>query len=377
MKITAVEATLLDNPYPVAFRAAWRPDVVETSRIVTLVQVSTDAGIVGIGASGNDQVDRINDIAAPLLLGKDPFDTELHSGVIRHAHGAWIIDMALCDIIGKAANLPLHHLWGTHQHRIKAYVSVVAKAPPEQRADDALRFLEQGFRAIKLRAHHETIAEDVRVVEVVRRAVGDRMEIMVDANQAGAASGPVSHPTDLVRWDFNRALATARAYQDLDVIWLEEPLPRYQFENLTRLCDSVDIKIAGGEGNAGLHEFYWMLRDGVYDILQPDATTSEGLSQLRKIASAAELHDREFIPHHGANGIALAAHLQLCATLPNSPYVEYILDPPYRTVESYQQLHGIVTEPLLIDVDGLVPVPDGPGLGIQLNPDLITRYTIR
>jgi len=377
MKITAIEAVLLDNPYPVPFRAAWRPDVVETSREITLVQVSTDAGIVGIGASGNDQVARINDIAVPMLIGKDPFDTELHSGVIRHAHGAWIIDMALCDIIGKAAGLPLHQLWGTYQHRIKAYVSVVTAAPPEQRADDALRFLEQGFRAIKLRAHHETIAEDIRVVEVVRQAVGDRMEIMVDANQAGAASGPVSHPTDLVRWDFNRALATARAYQDLDVIWLEEPLPRYQFENLTRLCDAVDIKIAGGEGNSGLHEFYWMLRDNVYDILQPDATTSEGLSQLRKIAAAAELYDREFIPHHGANGIALAAHLQLCATLPNSPYVEHILDPPHRTVESYQQLHGIVTEPLLIDDDGYVPVPDAPGLGIQLNPDLITRYTIR
>lgn len=373
MRITEIKATCLEMPYPVEFRAAWKPDQAVRSRSVTLVRVDTDAGITGWGASGRNEAGAVNDVLAPLLVGADPLALERHAGAIRAAGGTWLVDLALCDILGKAAGMPLHKLWGTFQTRIKAYASTVAAASPEQRAEDALKYLELGFRAIKLRVHYRTIGEDVRLVQLVREAVEDRMEIMVDANQASLASA--ADEADEVRWDFDRALRTARELEQLGVFWLEEPLPRYQFENLRRLCDSVDINIAGGEGNAGLHEFYWMLRDGVYDILQPDATMSESLSQLRKVAAMAEMMDRLFVPHHGNTGIGLAAHLQLCATLRNCPYVEFILDPPWRTIETYQQLWGIVRTPINIDAEGFVPVPDRPGLGFEIDEGLIEKYT--
>ena len=376
MKIESVNATLLKVPYPLPFEAAWEPGVIRHDRDVTIVRIQTDSGLVGWGASGFDQAADINQLAAPFLIGEDAFAFERHARITRYAKGAWIVEMALCDLVGKAAGLPLSKLWGRCVDRIPAYASIVAAKSPAERAEDALELLDRGFRAIKLRAHSPSIANDVEMVEKVRAAVGDRMQIMVDANQAGAASGPFKHPGDPITWDFDRALATARAYEELDVYWLEEPLPRYDLDAIARLTDSVDLKIAGGEGNSGLHEFYWMLDAGAYDIIQPDAASCEGVWQLRKVASACERVGKLFVPHHGANGIALAAHLQLQASVPNSPWLEYIIDPPWRTIESYQQLYGVMTEPLSIDADGCVPVPDGPGLGIEVDEAAIARLAV-
>lgn len=375
MKIESVKATLLKVPYPLPFEAAWEPGVIRNDRDVTVVRIQADSGLIGWGASGFDQADDINRLAAPHLVGEDAFAFERHARITRYAKGAWIVEMALCDLVGKAAGLPLAKLWGHYADRIPAYASIVAAKSPAERADDALALLEGGYRAIKLRAHAPTIAEDVEMVEKVRAAVGDRMEIMVDANQAGAASGPIKHPGDPIVWDYERALATARAYEQLDVYWLEEPLPRYDLQAIARLTGAVELKIAGGEGNAGLHEFYWMLDAGAYDIIQPDAATCEGVWQLRKLAAACERAGKLFIPHHGANGIALAAHLHLQASVPNSPWVEFIIDPPWRTIESYQQLYGVMREPLLIDAEGFVPVPQGPGLGIAVDEAAIARLT--
>lgn len=375
MKIESVKATLLKVPYPLPFEAAWEPGVIRNDRDVTVVRIQADSGLTGWGASGFDQADDINRLAAPHLVGEDAFAFERHARITRYAKGAWIVEMALCDLVGKAAGLPLAKLWGHYVDRIPAYASIVAAKSPAERADDALELLERGYRAIKLRAHAPTIAEDVEMVEKVRAAVGDRMEIMVDANQAGAASGPIKHPGDPIVWDYERALATARAYEQLRVYWLEEPLPRYDLRAIARLTDAVELKIAGGEGNSGLHEFYWMLDAGAYDIIQPDAATCEGVWQLRKLAAACERAGKLFIPHHGANGIALAAHLHLQASVPNSPWVEYIIDPPWRTIESYQQLYGVMREPLLIDSEGCVPVPQGPGLGIAVDESAIARLT--
>jgi L-alanine-DL-glutamate epimerase-like enolase superfamily enzyme len=103
---------------------------------------------------------------------------------------------------------------------------------------------------------------------------------------------------------------------------------------------------------------------------------SEGLSQLRKIAAMTEMRDRLFIPHHGNNGIGLAAHLQLCATIPNCPWVEFIIDPPYRTVETYQQLWGVIANPIMPDKAGNIEIPAKPGLGVELDEAKLARYRI-
>ena len=194
------------------------------------------------------------------------------------------------------------------------------------------------------------------------------MEIVVDANQA-QSPGTVRPQRGPV-WDFRRALDTARALQELDVRWLEEPLDRYDWEGLAKLCDAVEIPIAGGENNRGLHEFRWMIERNVYDIIQPDALVSEGISQLRKVAALAEMHRKLFIPHHGRGGLGFVAHLHLCAALPNAPYVELFHEPPAHSAALFQRL---LAEPLLPDENGDILVPQKPGLGVELNPDLVKK----
>jgi L-alanine-DL-glutamate epimerase-like enolase superfamily enzyme len=231
-----------------------------------------------------------------------------------------------------------------------------------------LQLREQGYKAIKLRLHHQTMREDIAMVEAVRQAVGDSMEIMADANQGMRMASPEPHPV----WDYRRALATARALEDLSVYFLEEPLYIYDFEGIARLTAATDIYIAGGEWNAGAHEYRWMLERGVYDILQPDTTQSDGLCQIRQTAEAAQARGKMLIPHTWGNGIALAANLQVALSVSNCPYMEYPYDPHSLPVEVNQWM---VQEPIRIDREGYLQAPAGPGLGITLNDELIDKYT--
>jgi len=195
----------------------------------------------------------------------------------------------------------------------------------------------------------------------VRRAVGDTMEIMVDANQAQTPGTP--HLTEGPVWSYERALRTCRALADLDVTWVEEPLGRFAFDDLARLAAASDVPIAGGENNAGLHEFRLLIERNCYDVIQADAVCSEGLLQLKKVAGYAEMHGKLFVGHHGGSGIGIAAHLQLSASLPNSPWVELLQEPPAMTDVDFQ---GLIAKPFLPDADGFVHLPDKPGLGIDL-----------
>lgn len=367
MKITAVEAEIWRIPFPDEVRPAWAPGTSWREKTTTIYRVETDEGITGIGAGqGSPQI--VRDRIAPRLIGRDPFTVEKLFRVIVNWGGAGSvpiacgIEIALWDLIGKAANLPLAKLWGLDKDRVRAYASLVELRSPEHRAEDALRLLDLGYRAIKLRLHAPTIKEDIAQVEAVRAAVGDRMEIMVDANQAQEPGTPGSED-DLV-WGYDRALATCRELAHLDVAWMEEPLGRFEFDNLHRLATASDIPIAGGENNVGLHEFRWLIDQNCYDIVQPDACVSAGLSGLKKIAAYAELHHKPFAPHHGGSGLGVAAHLHLSATCPNSAYVELLQEPPSLPVELFQ---GMITEPLIPDANGDVHLPTKPGLGIELN----------
>ena len=202
--------------------------------------------------------------------------------------------------------------------------------------------------------------EDVAQVEAVRRAVGDRMEIMVDANQAQTPGTP---HRGRARLELRARAGTCRALAELDVTWLEEPLGRYAFDDLARLAAASDVPIAGGENNVGLHEFRLLIDRDCYDVIQADAVCSEGLLQLRKVAAYAEMHNKLFVGHHGGSGIGIAAHLQLSARCPNSPYVELLQEPPAMTDADFQ---GLIAEPFLPDADGIVHLPDTPGLGVEL-----------
>ena len=371
MKITAIEAEVRRAPFAGEVRPAWAPGRIWRETVSTVYLVRTDAGLTGIGA-GHGSPAFVHDVVAPRLTGEDPLAIGRLVRVLRNAGPPWAslpvacgVEMALWDLVGKAANLPLHKLWGAHTDRVRAYASLVEVRSPERRADDALRLLDEGYRAVKLRLHSPTLQEDIAQVEAVRAAVGDRMEIMVDANQTQEPGTPGSEKS--LTWDFHRALATCRALAPLGVTWLEEPLGRYAFDALRRLVAASGVPIAGGENNVGAHEFRLLIDQECYDIVQPEATVSGGLGMLRTVAGYAELRGKLCIPHHGANGVGLAAHLQLSAASPNSPYVELVQEPPELIAAAFQ---GLVATPLLPDANGDVWLPDLPGLGVELREDL-------
>src|SRR5215212_1093749 len=367
MKITAIEAEVRRAPFASEVRPAWAPGRIWRETVSTVYFVRTDIGLTGIGA-GHGSPAFVHEVVAPRLIGGDPLAVGQLVRVLRNVGPPWAslpvacgVELALWDLVGKAAELPLYKLWGAHTDRVRAYASLVEVRSPERRAEDALRLLDMGYQAVKLRLHAPTMKEDIAQVEAVRRAVGDRMEIMVDANQAQEPGTPGSE-TDLV-WGYDRALATCRELAPLGVVWMEEPLGRFEFDNLSRLAAASDVPIAGGENNVGLHEFRLLIDQDCYDVVQPDALVSAGLGGLRKVAAYAELHHKQMAPHHGGSGVGVAAHLHLSATCANSPYVELLQEPPGLPVEIFQ---GIIVEPLVPDAEGNVHLPDRPGLGFEL-----------
>ena len=369
MRITGVEAVRVDVPLPEpGLRPAWGPGLVQRTWSNVLVRVHTDAGLTGV-AAGHGSVRHIEEAVAPYLVGHDPFAVEHHHQVLVNAGGPFFIDIAFWDLIGKACGQPLYRLFGGDRTKIRAYAATCEVSLPERRAEDALRYLEAGFRAMKLRLHNWTLREDVALVEAVRRAVGDRMEIMVDANQTFSIPSPGPWP----KWTWQRAMDTARALEALDVIWLEEPLWRYSYADLGRLAAAVDIPIAGGELNMGLHEYRAIMEHGAYDILQADPAYL-GITQTRKVLAMAEAWDKPYAPHNGYNGIGVAACLHLAVAHPQGMYLEYIHDPP---VAPFERFACLVTEPLTVDREGYVHVPDKPGLGVEVNEEIVARYAQR
>lgn len=348
---------------------AWNPGGRMSFRVGggSFVEVQTDQGVYGIGP-GMDP--GLLPAVKAQLVGQNPFDTEMHASRLRYYaggaayRGSASVDIALWDLIGRATEQPLYKLWGGVKDRVPAYASMIRLSTPEERARLARWLLDEGWKAIKLRLHHPTMKEDLRTVEAVRSAVGDRMEIMTDANQAQSSGN--WQPG--VLWDFRRAVETARELQELGCYWLEEPLPRYAFDMLAELNRLVELPIAGGENNRGIHEFLAMLRDGVYDILQPECLVTEGVTGLRKIGVLAEAFGKQIVPHHGGGNLGTIAHLHLIASWRHAPFIELLHDPP---IGDYRHGFAILREPPLVDKEGYLHLPEGPGLGVDINPDLV------
>ena len=348
--------------------AAWNPGTVSTHRIGggSVIEIHTDQGLSGIGPA----IDAATlELAKAQLIGKDPFHIEQMAGPLRYYVGGSprtisSLEIAMWDLIGKATGQPLYKIWGADKDRVPAYASMIQLSTPEERVRIAIQLKAQGWTAIKLRVHYQTLKEDVGVVEAVRKAVGDGMEIMVDANQA--QSFGTWQPG--VMWDFRRALETARELERLNAYWLEEPRLRYAFDELAELNRLVSIPIAGGENNRGVHEYRWMLAQNVFDILQPDIMVADGVTGFREIGALAKAHNKRVIPHHGGGNLGTIAQLHAIASWPHAPWIEILHDPP---VAAYTNGFAIMENPPLVDKEGFLNLPQGPGLGVAINKDLI------
>jgi L-alanine-DL-glutamate epimerase-like enolase superfamily enzyme len=375
-RITRVHSRVLELPLPDAFRPAWGRNEIQRSFLITLVEVETESGVTGITAAeaGPEAAISIDRFVTPHLIGQDAAAPERLTHVLKDAEilgsPVYCIEIALWDIAGKVARLPVSKLWGASTDRVRAYCATGEVRPPEQRVEDCHRILSEGFKAVKLRFHSDDPRDDIRTVAAVRSVFGDRLAILVDANQAGPAPGWGGHH----QWSYRTAVEVALELEQLGVEWLEEPLPRHDYAGLSRLRGRLStLKLAGGENNHGAHQFKVLIERACYDVLQPDAVLSEGVYQLRKVAALAEAAGLELAPHTWTHGIGLLANLHLVASIPNSSWFEFPHEPPGWPASALSQM--LVEKPW-IDADGCLAVPDRPGIGVELDEELVQRHTV-
>jgi L-alanine-DL-glutamate epimerase-like enolase superfamily enzyme len=349
------------------------------TRDYVVTQFVTDQGLIGTTMDGDYRLPvgigrTVQERAEAYFIGKDPLDVELHNAQFFQTQKApvrlFFLEVGLWDLVGKVCGQPLCKLWGAHSDKVRAYAATVHfDRTPARRAEDARRFYEQGFRAIKLRMHHDRVADDLKLVAAVREAVGDKMAIMVDANQAGKTA---KSPPPV--WDYGRALTMAKELEQMSVSWLEEPLNRDALEDLARLRKQLTrMHLAGAEGDIGLERFRRILTAGAFSYLQPDPMIGGGISVIRKIAAMAEAFGVLFGPHHGKSGVGMLADLHMQCAAPNSGYLEYMYDPGFWNPEGFQV--GF-TAPYPIDREGYVHAPQAPGLGAPWSREFFDKHQL-
>ncbi len=368
MRITAIDIDRLRLPLEPPFNAAWDP-VPRRFFEASIVRVYTDEGLVGIGSG--DTMDGFERYAE-LFLGRDPLPIARHARTLEtlafHAGRYWPLEAALWDLLGKAAGLPVAALLGGARERLPAYASLGELRPPEQRAQDALALLEQGFRAVKVRIAPERLEEGLTTVSAIRAAAGERLEVIVDLNQWWRMPGDERQRLDPAA--ARRALVRLR---EQGVLWVEEPLPGADLTGMAALRAASGVRIGGGEMARSFEELAQALERDALDVYQPDAVLALGISGARTLAELALRRGRWFTPHTWTNGIGLLANLHLCAGVGGGPLLELPHDPPSWTA---QRRDFMLAVPLAVDAEGMLRVPSAPGLGVELDEDVVSFYAV-
>jgi L-alanine-DL-glutamate epimerase-like enolase superfamily enzyme len=360
-------------------------------RAALLVELGTDDGEIGIGESaiygGPASVveTMIHDELAPRILGEDPTRPEWLWQVMMgrsHQHGDGGVlpaavsglDIAMWDLMARKAGLPLNRLLGGYRDEVRAYASAGFYAEgkdAEGLAEEVRGYVEAGFRHVKIKVGRTTdtpvnplvhmdspdfatvtFAEDLWRVGAVRKAIGDDVHLMVDANNA---------------WTKATALEAGREFERLGVHWFEEPVATDDREGSAALAAALTVPVAGYETRTGLAGFRDLIADGAVDIVQPDVIWSGGITVCRRIAALAAAANLPCVPHVFSTAVSLAANLHFIASIPNSYLLEFDRNPNALRTE-------LLDQPITPDERGIVTVPDGPGLGVRLDPDTLRRY---
>jgi len=335
-----------------------------------IVQVFTDEGIVGLGATPDSYwhippvyVTWIEKILKPQLIGKDPYELEvilkslMKRGRLDGAVSA--IELALWDIIGKSLNLPLYKLLGgAYRDKVKVYGSKIVSHKPEEAAKEALDLAERGFKAAKVQMGELSFERDLARIKAIREAVDD-LELTADVNG---------------RYTLTLAIKAAKELEKYDLVWLEEPisgnLNPTTVSEYARLSSSVNLNIAGGEGLYGIREAKDAIKERAVSIIQHNVQYN-GIIESRKICAMAEAFDIPWAPSCIRLGIGVVGTIHLAANTPNFMMMEYWKHPGTEELRS-----GILTEPIEMK-KGYIEVPKKPGLGIELNEDKLAKYTIK
>jgi L-alanine-DL-glutamate epimerase-like enolase superfamily enzyme len=363
VKITDIRLRRLRIDLDPPFYAAWDPEA-RRSFGATLVFVDTDQGVTGVGSG--DTMDGFEPFIS-LFVGQDPLALARHVRTLEtvtfHAGRFWPLEAALWDIAGQVYGVPVATLFGGFSGCIPAYASLGQIKSPEERAEDAIALREQGFRALKVRIQPGRWDLGLATVRAIRKAAGDALDVMVDLNQGWRMPGDLAPSLDLPG-----ARRVADELRELGVFWLEEPLAGSDLHGLAALRAGTGVRIAGGEMARSLDELLALLDADALDVYQPDVVLAAGMSRVRLFAELALARNRWFSPHTWTNGLGLLANLHVMAGVGGGPYIEFPYDPPGWTVE---RRDFFLAEPIRIDEDGCVAVPDRPGLGAVLAHDVV------
>ncbi|MDQ4064721.1 MAG: mandelate racemase/muconate lactonizing enzyme family protein, partial [Actinomycetota bacterium] len=291
-KIARIDLWHYSSPLPATFRPSWIPGFPQTHNRATVLRVTTSSGVEGWSAGPAIGKERagLGQILGPYLIGEDAEDIDLIQQRLREVNYLgwrnWWIEPAFWDIKGKLAGKPVCALLGGAPRTVNLYASTGEVKEPSRLVDDALARFDEGFSTIKIRVHEDE-ARDIEKVRTVAEAVGDRMSIGVDANQAWRVTAVADAPL----WDLERAKRFADVCADHAIAWIEEPLAMDAYDDLARLTEYSKVPIAGGElHTSALPEIKMMIERKCYSIFQPDAMFSGGIAQTMEIIRLCRAH---------------------------------------------------------------------------------------
>lgn len=363
MKITKITPRLIEREMA---GQVWNPRTRWAKKRMVLVFIETDTGLFGVGegwtpgGSARALVHTIEDDLAPLLQGQDPYfvtrfgkqaleTTEVsnRSGIVAAALGA--VDMALWDLIGKAAGLPLYKLLGAHDEQVFTYASAglygEGKTPDDLGAE--LRgYIEQGFTAVKMKVGGVPLKEDVARVAAAREAIGPERKLMVDA---------------LYNLSVPEALALARAIDRYDIHFFEAPVSVHDVKGQAEVHAKSPMPVCGNETLAWANAFRELITAGAVHFVQFDPAACGGISEGRRIADLARAFHLPCTLHAASTSVLFAACLHLGAAVANCASVEYHM--------LHQWFWDLEPEDTFIARNGFVRPPEGPGLGLAITPD--------
>lgn len=364
-----------------------------SARGLLLVQVHTDAGLVGMGEAAipGSPLEVAESVILhelrPRLIGEDPFKVEYlwrkmaipshqhgRGGVLYMAMGG--IDVALYDIIGQATKTPLYKLLGGYRDEVPAYASAGfyrENKSAQDLADECGNYVEEGFTHIKIKVGRSkdsvwsplhdmpssdyatvSLEEDIERVRLVREAIGRKTKLSVDANNA---------------WTPSMAIQMGKELQKYNLAWIEEPVDTDDIEGSAHVAQVLDVPICGYETCTSLPQYRELIVRRAVDIISPSVIWCGGITETRKIAALAQAYHLPVASHGFGSGLTVIANLHFMAAIPNGGLLEFDRNPnDLRTC--------LFNEEIEIDQRGYVKVPERPGLGVTLNKKIIDKYRV-
>jgi L-alanine-DL-glutamate epimerase-like enolase superfamily enzyme len=335
-------------------------------KLLGIVTVHTDEGVEGHAFLGSSRqgadahTGPLMEFVKPFLIGRNPLDSgaiwerlwKMNRSVSTNAIGA--VDVALWDIAGKVAGLPIHRLLGTCRDRVPAYASSAYLPTPEAYGEEAQHFRSLGWPAYKIHPH-SVPRNDIKICQAVRKAVGDDMVLMLDS---------------MWSYGYEDAVRVGRAIEELDYFWYEDPLVEEDLYNYIKLRQKLDIPIMSTEYAPGrLYGMAQWVHQMATDILRGDVAVTGGITPLIKIAHLAEAFRMKCEIHHGGNSLNNVANLHVTMAITNCDYYEVF---PCSGANKF----GLVAD-IEVDDQGLVYAPTKPGLGYDIDWELVEREKVQ